>query len=263
MKSRTARIWALTVTIVTLITGVISVFPILFKDESSTQSLKISMKPFRPETVSHFALPVGAPIDSFPAGGPFCTSEQETWLSQYGIPFQRDYILDLRNSAGGGSSLAVGNIRGVPNSSSPVGAAFIVECDKSGDGGVVAEPGRLLLDSGEGAFFDKTAFGPAGSGQPNTPLAYNLRPGETGQIVLSLTAKSDFQGQVVTSVSVGDQTADVKVPLTGANEVVVPGVVSPRTILVTVEGGLLKCNVIPNPTAQVSSCDVHDLFRKQ
>ncbi|AFR31408.1 hypothetical protein [Arthrobacter sp. Rue61a] len=249
------------VTLVTLITGVISVFPVLFKDESNTQSLKISMKPFRPDAVSHFALPVGAPIDSFPGGGPLCTPGQEAWLSEYGVRFQRDYILDLRNSAGGGSSLAVGNIRGVPDATSPVDAAYIVECDKSGDGGVVAEPGRLLLDSGEGAFFDKTAFGPAGSGQPNTPLAYNLRPGETGQVVLSLTAKSDFKGQVVTSVSVGDQTSDLKVPLTGVNEVAVPGVVSPRTILVTVEDGLLKCNVIPNPTAQVSSCDVHDIFR--
>ncbi|MFK0007789.1 hypothetical protein ACIQTZ_12105 [Paenarthrobacter sp. NPDC090520] len=263
MKSRTARIWALIVTVVTLVTGVISVFPILFKDESSAQSLKISMKPFRPDTVVHFALPVGAPIDSFPAGGPLCTAEQETWLDQHGVRFQRDYILDLRNSAGGGSSIAVANVRGVPETSTPVGAAFVVECDKSGDGGVVAEPGRLLLDSGEGAFFDETAFGPAGSGQPNTPLAYNLRPGETGQVVLSFAAKSDFKGQVVASVSVGDQTSDVKVTGSNSSEVIVPGVVSPRTILVTVQGGTLKCNVIPNPTAQVTTCDAQDIFRKQ
>ena len=262
LKSRATRVWALIVTLVTLATGVISVFPILFKDESSAQSLKISMKPFRPDTVSHYALPVGAPIDSFPLGGPLCTSEQEAWLNQHGTRFQRDYILDFRNSAGGGSSLAVGNIHGAQEASIPADPAYIVECDKSGDGGVVAEPGRLLLDSGEGAFFDKTAFGAAGTGQPNTPLAYNLRPGETGQVVLSFAARSNFKGQVVTSVSVGDQTTDIKIPLVGENEVIVPGVVSPRTILVTVQNGTLKCNVVPNPTAQVNSCDVHDIFRK-
>lgn len=261
-KSKVGKIWAAIVTLVTLATAIISVVPVLFKDESSAQSLKITIKPFRSESVSHFALPVGVPVESFPVGGKLCTSEQEEWLDQHGVRFQRDYVIDMRNSAGGGSSLAVGNVRGVAETTSPASSSYIVECDKAGDAGIISEPGRLLLDTGEAAFFDKTAFGMAGTGQPNSPLAYNLRPGETGQVVLSFSARSNFSGEVVVSVSVGDQTSDVKVPLSEGAKVEVPGVVSPRTILVTVQDGLLQCNVIPNPTAQVQSCDSKALFKR-
>lgn len=260
-KSKVARIWAVGVAVVTVITSVVSIWPIIFKDESSAQSLKVIMKPFRSEAVSHFALPVGAPIETFPTGGLLCSAEQEEWLQQHGVRFQRDYLVEVRNSAGDGGSLAVGNFHGVADSSTPVRAAYIVECDKLGDSGVVAEPARLLLDSGEGAFFDKSLMGPAGTGQPNTPLAYNLRPGETGQIVLSLSALSDFEGEVKINVAAGDDTSEVTVATAQKERLKLPGVLSPRTILVRVENGALRCHVIPNPSAQTTACDAQDLFQ--
>jgi hypothetical protein len=262
-KSKIGRIWAVTVAAVTVITSVVSIWPIVFKDESSAQSLKVTMKPFRSEAVSHFALPVGAPIGTFPPGGLLCSAEQEQWLEQHGVRFQRDYLVDLRNSAGGGGSLAVSNFRGAAASSMPVGAAYTVECDKLGDTGVVAEPARLLVDSREGAFFDKSLLGPAGSGQPNTPLGYNLRPGETGQAVLTLSALSDFSGDVIVTVAAGDDSSDVTI-VTGEKESLqVPGVLSPRTILVTVRDGALHCNVIPNASAQTTACNAEDLFQRE
>jgi hypothetical protein len=260
-KSKVARIWAVIVAVVTVITSVVSIWPIIFKDESSAQSLKVIMKPFRSDTVSHFALPVGSPIETFPSGGRLCSAEQEQWLQQHGVRFQRDYLVEVRNSAGGGGSLAVGNFHGVADSSTPAGAAYIVECDKFGDGGVVAEPARLLLDSGEGAFFDKSLLGPAGTGQPNSPLAYNLRPGETGQIVLTLSALSDFDGEVRVSVAAGDDTSEVTAATAQKEPLHVPGVLSPRTILVKVEDGVLRCHVTPNPSAQTTACDAQDLFQ--
>lgn len=262
-KSKVARTWAVTVAAVTVITSVVSIWPIVFKDESRVQSLKVTMKPFRSGAVSHFALPVGAPIETFPSGGPLCSAEQEEWLNQHGVRFQRDYLVELRNSAGGGSSLAVSNFRGSEKSSTPVSPAYVVECDKAGDGGVVAEPARVLLDSGEGAFFDKSLLGPAGTGQPNTPLAYNLRPGETGQIVLTLSAASDFSGELIVSVAAGDDMADVRAATTAKEVLKVPGVLSPRTILVTVKDGALVCNVVPNPSAQITACNSADLFKGQ
>ena len=261
-KTKVGRIWTVAVAVVTVATSVVSIWPIIFKDESSASSLKIAMKPFRSELVSHFALPVGAPIETFPSGGPLCSPEQERWLQEHGQQFQRDYLVELRNSAGGGGSLAVSNFRGVAESSTPVQAAYTVECDKAGDGGAVAEPARLLLDSGEGAFFDKSALGPAGTGQPNTPLAYNLRPGETGQIVLTLSALSDFSGKVVVNVAAGNDASDVAIATTQQEPLQVPGVLSPRTILVKVEDGGLNCTVVPNPSARVTSCDAQELFRR-
>lgn len=260
-KSKAGRIWAAAVAAVTVFTSVISIWPILFKDESSVQSLKVAMKPFRSDSVSHFALPVGAPIETLPSGGQLCSEEQERWLQQHGVRFQRDYLVELRNSAGGGGSLAVSNFHGVAQSLSPVRAAYIVECDKVGDQGAVAEPARLLLDSGEGAFIDKTLFGPAGTGQPNTPLGYNLRPGETGQIVLTLSAVSDFTGHVVVSLAAGSDESNVTVTTDGKEPLQIPGVLSSRTILVSVENGTLQCHVTPNASAQTTSCNAEDLFR--
>ncbi|GAT85526.1 hypothetical protein CVCC1112_186 [Paenarthrobacter nicotinovorans] len=63
-------------------------------------------------------------------------------------------------------------------------------------------------------------------------------------------------------MSAGDRTSDVKISLEDGGEIEVPGVLSPRTILVTVRDGKLNCNVIPNPTAQISSCTADDLFRR-
>lgn len=259
-KGTIRRIWAIGAAVITVITSVVSIWPILFKDESRAESLIITMKPFRPGVVSHFALPVGAPIDTFPSNGQLCTAEQEEWLQQHGVRFQRDYLVDLRNSAGGGSSLAVSNIRGVADSSTPVAAAYTVECDKQGDRGAVLEPARVLLDTGEGAFFDKSLMGPIGTGLPDSPLAYNLRPGETGQIVLTLSALSNFRGNLVASVAAGEDTSDATVKMDEEGPLQVPGVLSPRTILVTVEKGALHCNVVPNPSAQTTACDVRDLF---
>ncbi|WP_307101494.1 hypothetical protein [Arthrobacter globiformis] len=248
------------VAVVTVITSVVSIWPIIFKDESSLQSLKITMKPFRAADVSHFGLPVSAPIESFPKGGHLCSPEQEEWLNQHGVRFQRDYLVELRNSAGGGGSLAVSHFRGAARSTAPVNAAYTVECDKTGDGGVVAEPARLPLDSGEGAFFDKSVMGPAGTGQPNTPLAYNLRPGETGQIVLTLSALSNFNGDVTVDVASGDESSEVKVAQEQGAPIEVPGVLSPRTILIKVEDGALVCHVTPNSSAQIKSCNTQDVF---
>lgn len=259
-KSRVPRVWAVIVAVVTLITSVVSIWPILFKDESNAQSLSVKMKPFRAESVAHFALPVGAPIETFPTGGPLCSQAQEEWLQQHGVRFQRDYLVELRNTAGGGGSLAVSNFHGVAKSSVPGKASYVVECDKTGDGGVVTEPARLLLDSGEGAFFDKSVLGAAGTGQPNSPLAYNLRPGETGQIVLTLSAVSGFEGDVVASVAAGNDTAEVKVSTMNGDPVKMPGLISPRTILVSVADGTLNCHVVPNPSALIDTCNAKDLF---
>jgi hypothetical protein len=84
-RLRVGQVWAVVVAVVTVITSVVSIWPIIFKDESSPQSLKITMKPFRAAEVSHFALPVSAPIESFPKGGHLCSPEQEEWLNQHGV----------------------------------------------------------------------------------------------------------------------------------------------------------------------------------
>lgn len=262
-RSRLVRFWPLFVAVAAVVTGVISVLPIVFADESSTESLSVNVTPFRAQYVSHFALSVDAPIESFPPGERFCSNEQEEWLKKYGVQFQRDYLVELRNTAGSGGSLAVSNFHSQAESSEPGGVAYLVECDKVGDGGIAEEPARLIAGSGEGAFFDKSFVGAEGIGHPNSPLAYNLRPGETGQFVLSLASLSSFDGVVVANLASGDDAVEVQV-IPGPSQdgaVRIPGVISPRTILMTVENGQLTCNVFANSSAQVKTCEAEVLFQ--
>jgi hypothetical protein len=101
-------------------------------------------------------------------------------------------LLSVRNTAEKGPFISLQNFHGDGNlASSPVG--IVVECDR-GSSAAVAEPAHLQLDTETGAYFDKSQFGAAGQGVPNTPLAHNLEPGETGQIVLSLSSFRNFGG---------------------------------------------------------------------
>ena len=261
-RSKVAKFCAAVAGILTFVIGIISIWPILFSDSSGTQSLDATLEPYRAETVSHYALPLTAPVDTFPVGGPVCTSEQQAWLAAYGVRFQRDYLVEVRNTASSGSSIALTNFHGAGDSVNASGSAVIVECDVTGESGVVTEPARLVLSSGEAAFFDKTIHGSTGQGQPNAPLAYNLRPGETGQIVLSIMSAKDFKGALAVAAAVGGDQVDVTVEGPEGTLLEIPGAMSPRTILVTVQDGGLKCNVFANVSAQIKDCTVDALFQK-
>lgn len=260
-RSKIVKLCGAVAGILTFVIGIISIWPILFSDSSGTQSLDTTLKPYRAETVSHYALPLTAPVDTFPVGGPVCTSEQQEWLATYGVRFQRDYLVEVRNTASSGSSIALTNFHGAGDSSDTSGSAVIVECDVTGEAGVVTEPARLVLSSGEGAFFDKTIHGATGQGQPNAPLAYNLRPGETGQIVLSIMSAKDFTGALAVAAAVGGDQVDVNIEGSTGTLLQIPGAMSPRTILVTVQDGGLKCNVFANVSAQIQDCTVEALFQ--
>lgn len=240
-----------------LAVGIISILPIIFNNSSSLNTLSLSASPYRSDEVRHYVLPLNAPIEQFPPSEVSCSEEQSVWLDAHGERFQRDYLIEVRNTAENGSFIALQNFHGVGRLSSG-SEGVVVECDMT-SATAVAEPAHLQMDTTTGAYFDKSDFGDAGQGAPNTPLAYNLEPGETGQIVLSLSSLKDFEGSLQVSAAVGKEIKNVSLTSSGAPlTIAFPGSSLSRTIAIKVEGDRLVCE--PLPASPEGDCDVHRLF---
>lgn len=244
-------------TAIGVVVGIVSIVPIIFSNSSSHETLLLSAKPYRSQEVTHYVLPLDAPIQTFPSGSGACSNDQAAWLAEHGRKFQRDYILEVRNTAESGPFISLQNFHGNGElSSMPEG--IVVECDQ-GSSVAVAEPAHLQLDTEAGAYFDKSQFGAAGQGVPNTPLAYNLEPGETGQIVLSLSSLRDFRGELSVSAAVGKTMKDVKLTLPpGTSGIEFPGASTSRALLLKVVDGQLSCQPLAQKFAQ--GCQLESLF---
>jgi hypothetical protein len=77
---------------------------------------------------------------------------------------------------------------------------------------------------------------------------------------LTVSALSNFSGDVTVEVAAGDESSEVRVAQELGASIAVPGVLSPRTILIKVEDGALVCRVTPNSSAQIKSCNTQELF---
>lgn len=245
-----------------ILSGILGIWPFFFSDNSRISSLDMSVEPFRAEEVFHYALPVTVDLSTFPEGGPVCTPEQKAWLDEHGTSFQRDYLMEIRNTASGGSAISLDSVSGQGESTSPTERRVTVQCNMTGESGVVTEPARVDLTTGAGAFFDNSGQGGGeGRGQALTPLAYNLRPGEVGQVVLTMSSTADFTGSLVAEVTVGKDSEVL--PFRGAQEgqLSMPGVESPRSLIFDVESGGLSCRIVPNVTDNGrSECSTEEYF---
>lgn len=243
-------------TLAGLAVGVISVLPIIFDNSSSLDTLSMTMSPYRPEEVRHYLLPLNSPIEDLPPSDASCSAEQAAWLDDHGVRFQRDYLIEVRNTADSGPFIALQNFHGA-GQLGPGSDGIVVECDMSA-ATAIAEPAHLQLDTTMGAYFDKLSFGEAGQGAPNTPLAYNLEPGETGQIVLSISSLRNFTGKLEASAAVGEEIRNVPLESSDSSTITFPGSSLNRAILAKVDGSELICDSL-SATVE-SECDVVSLF---
>lgn len=246
-------------TLVGLAVGIISVLPIIFDNSSSLDTLSLSASPYRTDEVKHYLLPLDAPIEQLPSSDAGCSKEQSAWLDEHGRAFQRDYLVEVRNTADSGPFIALQNFHGSGELRSS-SEGLVIECDMSSST-AVAEPAHLQLDTTVGAYFDKSRFGNAGQGAPNTPLAYNLEPGETGQIVLSLSSLQDFEGTLQVTAAVGDDIQNLPIALPAADSTIsFFGSSLGRAVLLRINGNELLCESL---SASVDEeCDARSFFAK-
>ena len=114
-----------------------------------------------------------------------------------------------------------------------------VVCDPTGVETVTVQAARLFVsDASQVAYFDKSAFNQTAEGIPDSPVVWNLEPGETGQLVLALFPTSSFTGRLdVTAVSGADQR-DFPIPIAGEAVLNTPGLLFGGMRFFQVDGSL-------------------------
>lgn len=212
-RERRRRAWKLTgkvlssiIAVVSLIVGVIAVVPILTRDATNFSALEVIVIPY-PATSTDWAVPRTAPFNTFPAGAEdTCSDAQRDWLRTYGTQITSRILVDMRNTASEGPMLTVKDFRieGERTDVSP--AAVRVICDTEPDSSVVIQTARLKSTTDESrAVLQASAFGATTEGLKDTPVAWNLAPGETGLVIIELSAPTTLAGHLTATVLNSDE----------------------------------------------------------
>lgn len=190
-----------------------------------TSSLSVTAQPSDPQTTT-YVVPLSVSLDDMPPTADFCGAEQIAWLEENGTERQPTWLLTLRNSAEGGTSmLSVGDIRFEEvETTDPSEPVFTFSCPSAGAAEYVR--GTLALEEGEVVRTEQAE----GSGPP---VALNFAPGESIQLEVYFSGAGGSQSALVADVSSGDEThtetlvesGEIPLPTLGsyANLVVEPG----------------------------------------
>ncbi|MFN4001410.1 hypothetical protein [Microcella sp.] len=223
-------------TIASLVVGVISIIPILTNDSSGVGTLESTG---RVVSQGVYAVEPGDLVD-FPSGVDVgCDPSQRAWLEEMGESVPRTILVEVRNVASEGAIVAVTEVRAEGRFSEPEQAVVLVECspwDQAGSG----KPALLELSDGTIATFDNSIDGRLQGGLPDSPIAYNLAPGETAQFLLTVFGAQDFSGEIVSTVTSGRERVSQPIEIDGLDELRIPGSsLSAGTYLTVVDGKLI------------------------
>lgn len=254
---------AAVVSAATLIVGIISIVPILTRDASRLDSLVVEARPTQIGEVISFGVPVDVSFDTFPDGdGDVCSAEQRAWLESAGQEIQLTYLVDARNVASEGALLSFRDVRASGEFTEPTAQAVLVECNVTGFAGN-GKSALLPVDGHSVAYFDNSLVGTSSEGMPDTPIIYNLAPGESGQFTIRLMPTMDFHGTLVMSVASGKEQADVTMEISENPTISVPGLLMPGGAYLSIANGSLQC-VTPGLRADApvisETCGLSDLI---
>jgi len=242
---------------ISFVTGIIAVVPIFTSDTTNFGSLRVSAAPFGSER--DYAVPATAPFATFPSGeAGTCTAAQQQWLESHGTRITTRYLLDLRNVASSGAMLALKSFRATGTTTGAPPAVRVV-CDPDGAAAPTVQAARLPIGrASDVAYFDKSAFGQTAKGIPDSPVVWNLAPGETGQLVLDLYPTESFDGTLTTTAFSGSDHRDVPIPLESKKRITVPALVSGGMTFLQVDAALACVRM---DAGARTACDIGDLVR--
>jgi hypothetical protein len=199
-RRRIAPIVGAVATGLSLIIGVIAIVPILTQNTSGVDKLAVTVEPYRPGDILLYAIPMDA-IDELPPGeGDACSADRLAWLDANAAPVDGYYFVTITNKATSGNVIGFSNIVGVGESTAPAAGAVVIECDQNSANRIA--PALVDASSGLPAYYDRSRMDDAGE-NPETPMIYNLAPGETGQFVLLVVSSEAFSGAIGYTVTSG------------------------------------------------------------
>jgi hypothetical protein len=236
---------------ISFVTGIIAVIPILTRDATNFDSLRLEGTALGGDL--EYAVPTDADFASFPQGAAgLCDPAQQTWLEANGSRITTTFLVDVRNVASEGPMLALTRLRGSGDAGSDPMLVKVL-CSPTGASAVSMQAARLFVsDASQVAYFDKSAFGQTQEGIPDSPVAWNLAPGETGQFALSLFPMQGFTGRLVLTAMSGTEQRDFTV----LDEISLPGLVRGGLSYLAVDGSLVCVRI---DGAERIACEIGDL----
>ena len=224
-----------------------------FADTSRHSSVTIAVQPY-PATATEFAVPVTTDFGDFPDSDGTCSETQRTWLAEAGHAITSRLIVDLRNTASEGAMVVVKDFSVTGTRTTDDERYLRVICDSAPTPVTPLRSARLDATTPQGvAVLSANAFGATSDGLPDTPVAWNLAPGETGQLVIRVFSRAAVTGELVATVLVGESAQMTTVQ--GASITTLPLVDDGATYLNAGEG--LRC--VRETDDQTTECDLQDV----
>jgi hypothetical protein len=216
------------------VTGVVGIWPLVFRNATTLDSLTVAVEPAESQRVAVFAVPVTASWDTFPASESVCDDQQLAWLEANGTRLTERFLVSVSNTADDGAMLSLKDFRGQGEASESPPLHVAVTCDQAGAGAANLRAAQIdPATDGIGVYVLPDP------GAPVSPLVFNLAPGENGQFALNIRSSADFEGSIVFSETLGDEARLVILPIDGGLDV--PGTAAIRF---TVQDGRLACEAV-------------------
>lgn len=227
--------WAIisaAVAIIGAVTGVIGVWPLIFRDATTLDSLEISVESADSDLAPVFAVPVGAAWETFPTSASVCDAQQLAWLEQNGTRLAERYLVSVANSAHEGAMMSLKDFHGVGEVVAGPPTHVAVLCDQTGAGASNIRAAALDPGSGGNAVFQQPD-----PSLPDNPLVFNLAPGENGQFALSVRSTAAFSGTIVFVTALGTESREAELPVGTLD---LPGIAG---IGFVIADGALACDI--------------------
>ncbi|MFD9701187.1 hypothetical protein [Lentzea sp. NPDC059081] len=191
-----------------LVAAITGPLPDLTEDKTSVTSL-IAEPTGSP--MSDWALPLDVPLDLMPrSASGYCEPETVEWLRRFGTESTPYHGISVRSAAEDGAMLSIGNLRAVDVERHDPKPVIHFQCPSGGNADTAVLGLRLDRDRKAVEFVD-------GSRENTRPFAFNLEPGETGNLELQLDNADGYSytGRIVADVTVGKEKKTVSLPLSG------------------------------------------------
>lgn len=227
--------WAIAsaiVAVVGAVTGVIGVWPLIFRDATTLDSLEVSVEPADSPLAPVYAIPVDVDWSTFPTSSSVCDADQLRWLTANGEVLAERFLVSVANSAKEGALLSLKEFHGVGEVVPGPPTHIAVVCDQTGAGASNLRSARI--DPGSGSL---AAYQQNDPSLPDDPLVFTLAPGENGQFVLFVRSSAAFTGHLAFLAALGTDTRQVELP-TGQLEL--PAL---APVAFVVRDGLLACEI--------------------
>lgn len=206
--TRTKVIISVAVGAASLITGIISVYPILTRDPSNFSHLRLQATPVA-DGVSEWAISPEALALDYPApaaGAASCGEAQLAWLEANGTPLDRRFQLDLRNTAKEGAILALVEFRTTAEPPEQRGQPQIrAVCDSRTQQAETIYYERFDADNPDAvARHVKLTRGDLEQA-PSLASTYNLAPGASEQAIFELFSRYPAEGTISVTALSGEE----------------------------------------------------------